>query len=79
MRITVVATLYHSSPYIEEFYQRSVKALASLSVDYDFVFVNDGSPDDVLVKARAIADTDNSVKIVDLSRNFGHHRAAMTA
>jgi putative glycosyltransferase len=78
MRITVVATLYHSSPYIEEFYQRSVNALASLSVDYDFIFVNDGSPDDVFEKARVIADADNSVKIVDLSRNFGHHRAAMT-
>jgi putative glycosyltransferase len=78
MHITVVATLYHSSAYIEEFYHRSLEALKGLSVDYDFVFVNDGSPDDVLVKGRALADSDHAVRIVDLSRNFGHHRAAMT-
>ena len=78
MQITVVATLYHSAPYLEEFYQRSVAALARLPLESDFVFVNDGSPDDVLDKARAIADRDHSVRIIDLSRNFGHHRAAMT-
>jgi len=39
--------------------------------------VNDGSPDSSLEIAKGLADTDNHVVVVDLSRNFGHHRAMM--
>jgi putative glycosyltransferase len=39
--------------------------------------VNDGSPDDVLQHALAIQRGDEHVRIVDLSRNFGHHHAAV--
>jgi len=40
--------------------------------------VNDGSPDDSLKKALELLEKDRKVKIIDLSRNFGHHRAIMT-
>ncbi len=46
--------------------------------DYEIIFVNDGSPDDSLARALVLHDKDNKVKIADLSRNFGHHSAAMT-
>ena len=40
--------------------------------------MNDGSPDDSLDIALRIRDRDPRVRVVDLSRNFGHHKALMT-
>lgn len=46
--------------------------------DYEIVLVNDGSPDDSLGRAIRLTETDTHVVLVDLSRNFGHHKAMMT-
>ena len=40
--------------------------------------VNDGSPDRSLEVAIELAGRDPKVKVIDLSRNFGHHKALMT-
>ena len=42
---------------------------------YEIVLVNDGSPDNSLAIARDIAGRDPAVKVVELSRNFGHQIA----
>jgi len=78
MKLSFITTLYYSAPYIEEFYQRSLAAGLAITSDLEFVFVNDGSPDNVLEIARRLAEQDERVVVVDLSRNFGHHRAIMT-
>lgn len=77
MKISVVTTLYRSENFIYEFYQRALSTVKKLTSDYEFIFVNDGSPDDSLSKALAIRENDENVTIVDLSRNFGHHPAIM--
>ncbi len=46
--------------------------------DYEFVFVDDGSPDDSLRNAVKLCEEDSRVRVVELSRNFGHHKAMMT-
>lgn len=79
MKLSIVATLYQSAPYIDEFHRRASAAASALAGDdYEVVFVNDGSPDDSLERAVALIDRDPRVVIVDLSRNFGHHKAMMT-
>jgi putative glycosyltransferase len=78
MKLSVVTTLYYSQDYLEEFYTRTRKALLTITDDYQFVFVNDGSPDNSLDKVLQIQSQDKNVLIVDLSRNFGHHKAIMT-
>ena len=45
---------------------------------YEIVLVNDGSPDDSLRVALDLHARDPRVRIIDLSRNFGHHKALMT-
>ena len=77
-RVSIVTSMYRSAPFLEEFYRRCVTAVAALTSSYEFVFVNDGSPDDSLDIALRIRDRDPRVTIVDLSRNFGHHKALMT-
>jgi putative glycosyltransferase len=77
--MSVVATLYRSSPYINEFYQRVCAVMAQMHCsDFEIVFVNDGSPDDSLDVATVLAKADSRITIVDLSRNFGHHKAIIT-
>lgn len=77
IKLSVVATLYCSSPYLQAFYQRISATVQRITEDYEIVLVNDGSPDDSLAQAIAISQSDERVKVVDLSRNFGHHQAAM--
>lgn len=79
MKLSIVATLYQSAPYINEFYERASAAARQLvEDDYEIVLVNDGSPDNSLDLAVALTEHDKHVIVVDLSRNFGHHKAMMT-
>lgn len=78
MKLSVVTSLYHSSKYIEEFYERISKSINKITSDYEIIFVNDGSPDNSIDKAKEIFRKDEKVKVIDLSRNFGHHKALMT-
>jgi len=79
MKLSVVATLYQSSAHIIEFYQRVSDAAERLvGGEYEIILVNDGSPDDSFELAVQITENDDHVVVVDLSRNFGHHKAMMT-
>ncbi len=79
MKLSIVATLFQSAPHINEFYQRASAAAKQLvGEDYEIVLVNDGSPDNSLDIAVKLTESDSHVVVVDLSRNFGHHKAMMT-
>ena len=79
MKLSIVTTLYRSRSYIAEFYARASAAAQNYAGDdYEIVMVNDGSPDDSLEVAARLAEEDPHVIVVDLSRNFGHHKAIMT-
>lgn len=78
MKLSIVTTLYKSASHIDEFYERISKEAKKITDDYEIIFVNDGSPDNSLEKVVKLYEKDNHVKIIDLSRNFGHHRAVMS-
>jgi len=78
MDLTIVTTLYRSASYLEEFYGRACAAAQTITSDFEIIFVNDGSPDQSLEIAYSIYQQDSRVRLIDLSRNFGHHKAIMT-
>ena len=78
MRISIVTTLFNSASFIEEFFRRAVAAVEPVADEIEVVFVDDGSPDDSLRIARRLIGGDIEVKVVELSRNFGHFQAVMT-
>jgi putative glycosyltransferase len=79
VKLSVVATLYHSAAFVDEFCQRAKAAAQRLvGEDYEIILVNDGSPDRSLEHALAQSAADARVVVVDLSRNFGHYKAIMT-
>lgn len=78
MDLSIVTTLYYSAPYLEEFYSRITSTAQKITDDYEIILVNDGSPDKSLEIAISLFEKDKKVKVVDLSRNFSHHKAVMT-
>ena len=77
MKLSIVTTLYKSGAYVEEFHRRASEAAQRFTDDYEIVMVDDGSPDNSLDLACAIVRRDSRVRVVELSRNFGHHKALM--
>jgi len=80
MKLSIVTTLYGSEEYIYEFHQRisdAVRAIQGIGNSYEIIYVDDGSPDNSFAKALAIANDDDRVVVVELSKNHGHHRAMM--
>ncbi|STX39953.1 glycosyltransferase family 2 protein [Legionella feeleii] len=76
IKLSIVATLYQSANYIDQFYKRATVVAQQFAADnYEIIFVNDGSPDSSLDLAIDISRHDNHVIVIDLSRNFGHHNA----
>lgn len=79
MKLSIVATLYQSAAYVTEFCARAGSVARQFACDdYEIVLVNDGSPDNSLEIALQCRDSDPRIVVLDLSRNFGHHKAMMT-
>lgn len=55
-----------------------VGACEALGKEFELIFVNDGSADDSLSLTTDLQEKDKRIRIIDLSRNFGHHKALMT-
>jgi putative glycosyltransferase len=79
MKLSIVSTLYRSAPHLLEFHSRMSSVATEVSGDnYEIILVNDGSPDNSLEIAVELTRSDSHVFVIDLSRNFGHHKAMMT-
>ncbi len=77
--VSVVVPVYDEHDTVGEMYRRLAAVFDGLKgVTGQFIFVDDGSRDDTLDLLRAIAAGDERVRVVGLSRNFGH-QAAITA
>jgi polyisoprenyl-phosphate glycosyltransferase len=74
--LSVVAPVYNEEALIDEFYGRVCTALEGLS--FELVLVDDGSSDGTSQALDRIAAGDPRVRVVYLSRNFGH-QTALTA
>jgi undecaprenyl-phosphate 4-deoxy-4-formamido-L-arabinose transferase len=76
MAVSIVIPVYNESANLTALWKR-LSAVASKLVDWEVVFVDDGSRDDSLAILRQIAAGDEHVKIVELARNFGQHAALL--
>ena len=74
--LSVVAPVYNEEALIDEFYTRVCRALEG--VQFELVLVDDGSTDGSAPALDRLAAGDPRVRVVSLSRNFGH-QTALTA
>ena len=76
MLISVIIPCYNEDDVVLESYGRLRDVFRSNGIlDYELLFINNGSIDRTLELLREIADKDSRVKILGLSRNFGHQAA----
>ncbi|HWX74990.1 MAG TPA: glycosyltransferase family 2 protein [Solirubrobacteraceae bacterium] len=74
--LSVVAPVFDEEQLVEEFVARACAAAADF--EFELVIVNDGSSDATPALLDSIAARDPRVRVIHLSRNFGH-QAALTA
>ncbi len=75
---SIVLPVYNEEGNLEELYYRITKVMKKIDKPYEIIFVNDGSTDSSLEKMTSLHNQDKRVKILNLSRNFGH-QIAITA
>lgn len=78
MELSVIIPLFNESELIHELVSRTVHAIESLNIDYEIILVDDGSTDQTLALILQEREKNQHIKILQLSRNFGH-QAAYTA
>jgi dolichol-phosphate mannosyltransferase len=77
--ISIIISAYNEQDNVGELYKQLQKTLKPLTeVDFEFVYVDDGSTDNTYANCLKLQKKDKRVKIVQLKRNFGHE-IAMTA
>lgn len=76
--ISVIIPIYNEEKNIDELYERLLKTVGSISDNYEFIFVNDGSTDHSLLEILKLVAVDSRVYYINFSRNFGH-QIAVTA
>ena len=75
-KLQIIVPCYNEQAVIDEYYERTTKALVEAGVDdYALLFVDDGSLDDTRNRIEALAEKDDAVHGVILSRNFGKEAA----
>ncbi len=77
-KLSLIISVFNEEKVLKEFYQHFLSIKDSISWEYELIFVNDGSTDASLSILKALAAQTPSIKVLSLSKNFGHE-AAMIA
>lgn len=75
MTISVVIPIYNEEENIKILYERLKEVLETLNMDYEILFVDDGSTDKSLSILEEIHTKDEKVMVLSLRRNFGQTAA----
>ncbi|HHH37674.1 MAG TPA: glycosyltransferase [Epsilonproteobacteria bacterium] len=73
--ISVVTPVYGCCASLGSLYQRLRDTLSTITEDFEIIMVNDASPDNAWETIKELSRKDERVKGVNLSRNFGQHKA----
>ena len=74
-KLTSIAACYKDEQAIPFMAERLQKTFEKIGVDYEIIFVNDGSPDDTQSVIERLAAANPNIKGITHSRNFGSQNA----
>jgi len=78
LRLSAVIACYKDAQAIPVMHRRLTDTFASLGVEYEIIFVNDGSPDDTDAVLKTLTAHDPQVLAIEHSRNFGSQNAFLS-
>ena len=71
-KISIAVPCYNEEPALAPFFEEVTRVAENMNyVEFEFLFINDGSKDKTLEKIKELAARDNRVKYISFSRNFG--------
>ncbi len=75
LKISIVVPFYNEEDNIEELYEKLTHVLNDLDVSYELIFIDDGSTDKTHDILMGLFDSDKTVKVIILRKNFGQTAA----
>ncbi|MBW6499977.1 MAG: glycosyltransferase family 2 protein [Bacteroidales bacterium] len=73
--LSLVIPIFNEEKLIDELVKRTISAIESFASDYEVIFVDDGSTDLSLDKLLGWQERHKKIRIISLSKNFGHQAA----
>ena len=71
MDLSVIVPLYNEEDCVGPLYDAIVKSVDTMGIDYEILFVDDGSADRTIPKAIRLAENDKRLRIIKFRRNYG--------
>ena len=71
MDLSIIVPLYNEEASAVPLYEAIIKAVRPLGIDYEILFVDDGSKDNTVPVAAKLAEKDKHLRIVKFRRNYG--------
>lgn len=73
--ISIVTPVYNEEDNVVFFHEEITKVMKTTGMDYELIYVNDGSKDRTDELIRELAEKDPHVRAITFARNFGHQTA----
>lgn len=81
-KISIVVPCYNEEQALPLFYQEIERVrqadFADVKLEFEYIFVDDGSTDQTLAVAKHLAEQDPQIKYITFSRNFGKEAAILS-
>jgi glycosyltransferase involved in cell wall biosynthesis len=71
MDVSVVIPAFNEEESVKELYNKIKQSFSDLNLDFEIIFVNDGSADKTLKNLLDLKKDDQRLKVIDFRRNFG--------
>ena len=76
--VSILIPCYNEEDSLDSLYDRLRSVLSPIDyLEWEFIFVNDGSTDNTLKGIKKLSEFDERIKYLDLSRNFGKEAAML--
>ncbi len=76
-KISIIVPCYNEEKALPLFYEELIKNIKDFpkNIDFEILFINDGSKDDTLKIIKNLSEKDTRIKYISFSRNFGKEAA----
>jgi len=76
-QLSIVIPAYNEETNLPKLYEELLKVLTSMDMSWEIIFIDDGSKDNTWKMVKSLHQTDDRIKGIQFSRNFGHQYALL--
>ena len=71
LNLSIIVPLYNEEESVHPLYEAITRSVETLALDYEIIFVDDGSVDDTFKIAAELAASDKRLKVIKFRKNYG--------